>query len=100
MAQAQAMSCSLIAGARPSARFTAPRAQRTRLLAPVRAGNPFVGETNDPQKVKQRKDEKVKSRPPSPQMPILFTTPPMHPSCRNCAALMLSCTHRTILYGL
>ena len=68
----------MITGARPTARFTTPRAQRTRLLAPVRAGNPFVGETNDPEKVKQRKDEKVCARhePPSHQMPILLTRHP------------------------
>lgn len=61
MAQSLAMSSTALLGARSSAPLAARcRTQRqARLATPVRAGNPFVGETNDPQKVKQRKDEKV-----------------------------------------
>ena len=91
------MSCSTITGARPTARFTTPRAQRTRMLAPVRAGNPFVGETNDPEKVKQRKDEKVSARhePPSQQMPILVTRQSISPYallvCMDAADVPVRC---------
>ena len=57
------MSTACFLRARPAAAFTQrSRTQRTpaRLLRPVRAGNPFVGETNDPEKTKQRKEEKVR----------------------------------------
>lgn len=45
------------ASARPGARRPAPRR-----LAPLRA-NPFIGETNDPEKTKARKEQKVSHTP-------------------------------------